>query len=844
VRLKPLVPCLWSLAFSALLTATAGAQAPPVQDDTAEGQIGEAGAPEDSTAAAEEDSTTNAGSDSSATEDQASDPAEDEPAAADEAGSSEETPGAEAAAADPESSASSAEDEVALQADETGGPEGGAGSAGEAGAQGEEPVAARTRSALRAGAVSSEFRLDGQLDDPAWTTADSIENLTTVEPEEGERPAGRTMAKVLVTPSELIIGIMCYDKRPKRIVSFSKARDAELEEEDHVLVVLDPFRDGRSGYVFMVNPSGARVDGLVSTQTPDEFNRNWDALWEAKTSRSARGWSAEIRIPVKSLSFKRGLTSWGFNIQRKIQRLQEVSRWSGASQDYEVFQTSRAGLLTELPTFDYGVGLTVRPALVAGANRLSPEVDREYDGDVSLDVSQRIGPNVVASATVNTDFAETEVDARQTNLTRFDLFFPEKRPFFLEGADIFEFGVGMDEEIFVPFFTRRIGLVGEEDELQQIPITAGGKVNGRMGNTNFSALTVRTGAEDNLGLDATTMGAVRLKQNVLSESSVGMLATFGDPLGRSDSWMAGADATFQTSNFMGEKNFLVGAWGLRNDRADLVEGGKSAYGGQIAFPNDLIDVGAKVMHFDESFEPSLGFVPRTGTFLEAGGEINPRPRWSLVHQMVHEFTYFAVFGHDKEIESHRFTIKPFDWLLSSGDRFEFIVQPEGERLVEPFDIAGDVVIPTGSYNWIRYSAGAFTAPKRPISGSVIFTFGDFYRGNLNTLELLAKVEPSTAFGLEFGVERNSGNLPEGEFVEAVYSGRVEFRYSSDLQLSSLLQYDNESESLGTNTRLRWTFHPLGDLFVVFNHNLAKTINDRFRFDSNELLVKLQYALRM
>jgi hypothetical protein len=152
--------------------------------------------------------------------------------------------------------------------------------------------------------------------------------------------------------------------------------------------------------------------------------------------------------------------------------------------------------------------------------------------------------------------------------------------------------------------------------------------------------------------------------------------------------------------------------------------------------------------------------------------------------------------------------------------------------------------PSGSYRWIRYSAGAFTAPKRPVSGSVVFTFGDFYRGTLNTLELLAKVQPTTAFGLEFGVERNSGNLPEGDFVEAVYSGRVEFRYSSDLQLSSLLQYDNESESLGTNTRLRWTFHPLGDLFVVFNHNLARTIDDRFRFDSNELLVKLQYALRM
>jgi hypothetical protein len=593
----------------------------------------------------------------------------------------------------------------------------------------------------------------------------------------------------------------------------------------------------------MVNPSGARVDGLVSAQGEDEFNRNWDAVWEAKTSRSAQGWSAEILIPIKSLSFKKGLTNWGLNVQRRVQRLQETSRWSGASLDYEVFQTSRAGMLTGLPAFDYGMGLSIRPAFVAAANRLSRGVDREYDGEFSLDVTQKVGPNVVASATVNTDFAETEVDARQTNLTRFDVFFPEKRTFFLEGADIFEFGVGMDEEIFVPFFTRRIGLFGEEDDLLQIPITAGGKLNGRLGNTNLGAFAVRTGGVDSLGLDGTTMGAVRLRQNVLSESSVGLLATFGDPVGRSDSWMAGLDATYQTSDFMGDKNLLVGAWGLRNDRADL-EGGKSAYGGQIAFPNDLFDVGLTYMHLGEGFQPSLGFVPRTGTFLEVGGEINPRPRWSFVRQMVHELTYFAVFGHDKEIESHRVTIKPVDWLLESGDRFELTVQPEGERLVEPFDIAGDVVIPNGSYRWIRYSAGAFAAPKRLISGGALFSFGQFYEGDLNTLELTVAVQPTGSLTLELGAERNSASLPQGDFVEELYSGRVEFKYSSDLQLSSLLQYDNDSESFGTNTRLRWTFHPLGDLFVVFNHNLAKSINDRFRFDSNELLVKLQYALRM
>jgi hypothetical protein len=212
--------------------------------------------------------------------------------------------------------------------------------------------------------------------------------------------------------------------------------------------------------------------------------------------------------------------------------------------------------------------------------------------------------------------------------------------------------------------------------------------------------------------------------------------------------------------------------------------------------------------------------------------------------MIHELSYFAVLDLDNRIESHRFTIKPIDWLFESGDRVEFLIEPEGERLIEPFDIADDVIIPNGSYRWTRYSVGGVLASKRPISGQAFFSFGEFYEGHLNSIEAVLAVKPWNALTLEFGAERNSASMPQGDFTEELYSGRVEFKYSSDLQLSSLLQYDNESESFGTNTRLRWTFHHLGDLFVVFNHNLQRSINDRFRFDSNQLLVKLQYALRL
>jgi hypothetical protein len=704
-------------------------------------------------------------------------------------------------------------------------------------------VTAGAKRMLRTTALASDLVLDGRLDEPAWSTVDSITNLTTIEPEEGGVPAGQTTVKVLVTPGEILFGVRCRDTDPRGIVSFSKERDADLEFEDHVLIVLDPFQDGRSGYVFAVNPSGARFDGLVSAQG-EEVNSDWDAVWEAKTGRDGGGWSTEIRIPIRSLSYRRGLTEWGFNVQRRVQRLQETSRWSGASRDYEIYQTSRAGVLTDLPAFDFGLGLSVRPAIVGNANKSAPGSDRLYKSEGSLDVTKKLGPNLVASLTANTDFGETEVDARQTNLTRFDLIFPEKRTFFLEGADIFEFGLGTGEDL-VPFHSRRIGLQGEEEDLLEIPITVGAKLNGRVGNTNLGALAVRTRRAGALETDA-TMGVLRVKQNVLSESSVGMIATVGDPVSQPGTRMGGLDFTYQTSEFRGDKNLLVGAWGLLNHTDDL--GGDQAFGGMIDYPNDLWDVALAYKHIGEDFSPSLAFVPRTGVQIWQGeAAFKPRPNWPLVRQMFIEFDPQLVTDLSGSWESYLVTIKPLDWQLESGDRFEFTFEPEGDRPTEDFDVFDSddktVTIPAGTYRWARYGVQGALAAKRKISGEATWSAGSFYDGDLKSLALTLRAKPSAYLTAELGFERNRGQLAQGDFTQRLYSGRVQLNVSPDLQVASFVQYDNESRSLGTNTRLRWTFDPLGDLFVVFNHNMLRDINDRFSFNSNQLLVKLQYAYR-
>lgn len=719
-------------------------------------------------------------------------------------------------------------------------------------AKGDEGEAAGpvTRPMLRATKLTGGgITLDGILSEPAWATADSITKLITIEPEEGGVPAGQTVVKVLVTATALIVGARCYDPDPDGIVSFTKARDSELDEEDHIVLILDTFQDGRSGYVFAVNPSGSRFDGLVTAQGV-EVNSNWDAIWEARTSRDKTGWSVELRIPIESISFRKDLNSWGFNIERRVQRLQETSRWSGANLDYEITQTNHTGLLTDLGTFDLGLGLTIRPALIGDGARPEPGRSTDVSGDVSLDVTQRLGSNLLASLTVNTDFAETEVDARQTNLSRFEILFPEKRSFFLEGSDIFEFGLGLDEANLVPFFSRRIGLVDPvEGESEKIPILVGAKVNGRVGNTNLGGLVMRTNNVDNLGVPEATMGVVRVKQNVLGQSTVGMIATFGDPLGRGNSWLAGVDATYQTSGFLDEKNLLVGVWGLRNNRNGL-EDEKYAYGMRVDYPNDLVGVGLTSITIGDGVQPSLGFAPRTGVRLwQAGVDYNPRPSWGFVHQMYHELGLELFTDLDNRWESYEVKINPFDWLLKSGDRVTFKILPQGDRPPEDFDVfespAETVTIPAGSYEWTRFSLVGAAAEKRLVSGEFTYEFGRFYDGHLKTIEGTVAIKPWPVLTVELSGERNSGALPTGDFTQYLFSSRVEVKPTADFQVSSFVQYDNESRSLGANTHLRWTFHPLGDLFVVYNHNLVRSLGQRQRleFESSQLLVKVQYSFR-
>ena len=689
---------------------------------------------------------------------------------------------------------------------------------------------------LRAAPLPAGILIDGVLDEPAWLAADVAADFLQTDPTEGAPASGPTRVRVLAGVKAIVIGIECDDPNPAGIVSFSKQRDAVLTSEDHVRLVFGPFLDGRSGYVFAVNPGGARYDALVEPGGESD-NANWDGIWEAATRRTDRGWTAEIRIPIETLAFRPGVHEWHFNVERRIQRLQETDRWATAERQFKVTQTSRAGRLTELPDFALGLGLTVRPSMVAGAGIPGPLASVSGEARPSLDVTQRVGANLLSSVTVNTDFAETEVDTRRTNLTRFPLFFPEKRTFFLEGADIFSFGLGLDQDV-IPYFSRRIGLVSNA----QVPILAGGKLTGRTGQTNLGGLVVETNDKSGVVRDKTFMAVGRVKQNLWRESWIGGIATVGDPLGRSGSWLAGGDFTYATSRFRGNKNFLVGVWGLAMDR-EGAGADRTAHGLKVDYPNDLWDLSFTYKRIGRDFDPSIGFVPRPAVILYNGG-INNHTRIShgLFQQLTHEFEPTFATDLSGRWESYRVFMAPVNWRFRSGDRFEFNVVPAGEQLVAPFAIADGVSIQPGAYHWRRYRLEAGSARKRRFYSQLTWWFGRFYDGSLDQYQWTGAWNPTPLLTIEISGERDVGRVRAGDFIETVAGTRARLNLSPDLNISSYVQYDTTTASVGVNTRLRWTFTPVADLFVVYNHNV-RNILDRWQLDSNQLLVKLQYAFR-
>ena len=697
---------------------------------------------------------------------------------------------------------------------------------------------------VQTGSTDQKIQLDGALDEPAWQQAGVIPDLTQQDPHPGEPTPFTTEVRVLVDATAIYIGFVCHDPDPSRIAIHTMQRDGNMRGDDTVAVVLDPIADGRRGYYFEINAAAARLDGLISGA--ENMSTDWDGIWDAATLRTPGGWSAEIRIPAQTLRFRWGQDHWGFNVQRYVPRNLTTLRWSGITLDANLIDLQRAGRMAGVGALRQGLGLSLTPYGLIRSENDFENGEHTVTGEAGGDLTWNFTGDLTGYLTINPDFAETEIDTRQVNLTRFPLFFPEKRAFFLEGSDIFDFGSGLGRD-FIPFFSRRMGLFAGE----RVPLLGGVKLLGRAGKWRVAALAVA--ADKTEVTQRTNLFSGRVTYDVDEHLTLGVIATDGDPEGERDNSLGGIDALWRTSTFGRDKdkNFSIGGWAAIS-RGDVPEGQRSGWGFKIDYPNDLWDVNAIVKEFGSGLDPALGFLPRPGTrWYESSVEYRPRPKdgfFGWVRQFFFEFRPKLVQDSDGQTESWRVFTAPFNAQTQSGEHIEANIMPQFERLNEEFEIADGVVIPPGDYGFTRFRVEAQSSRHRPWRVGVTVWFGDFYTGSLTQAEgFVTYTTPSGHLQLELSAENDAGRLPEGDFNLNLGQLKAVYAFTPDLILSSFIQYDSESGDLGANTRFRWTIKPGNDFFVVWFHSWRHPIDDDKSFTlrpiNDQLVVKLRWTFR-
>ncbi|MCA9511489.1 MAG: carbohydrate binding family 9 domain-containing protein [Myxococcota bacterium] len=699
--------------------------------------------------------------------------------------------------------------------------------------------------------------LDGRLDEEVWKTAAVIDDFHTAEPRAGGRPSQRTVIRILSDRDAMYVGIECYDDEPDGIVVNHMLRDdVDTYYDDRLNIVIDPFLDRRNGYLFQVNPVGTRRDGLI--EGPN-FEPNWDGIWAAKARVGRDGWFAEVRIPYKTLSFDPAAKTWGLNFSRGIRRRNEDIRWADPVPHRIVTNTARAGFLDGMGRQVQGVGLDVVPA--ATTRRVDDRLrDKHYFlFDPSLDAFYRITPGLTGSLTVNTDFGETEVDERQINLDRFQLFFPEKRDFFLQDALIFDFGalsanVEDIEPNGRPFFSRKIGLDADGNP---VAIRAAAKVTGRVGRFNVGLLDAQVEGhtlkrEDALGrfvervpgrpdadqhVGTTNLLVGRATMNVLRESRVGFIVTNGDPRTNRSNSLAGVDFDFRDSDFLGTGQVVQGNVWAQNSFTEGGHGTEAAYGGELQLPNDHHFVFLNFRDIAKDFYPALGFVSRADIRRYEGRyRYRTRPPSRLVRTFDNFVWGILVTDRENEVQSLRVDLRPIDIETHTADGLEIAYRRGFERVLVPFPlpVIPQLMIPAGTYHTDEIVVEAESSKHRRLSTYVEARYGGFLSGR--RAKVLARVDWRPSRFVRFGLEYDHSELwldvvnaanarSEVRTAARIARVRVNFQFTPDVSWLTFVQYDNASDRVGVNSRLRWIVSDGREIFLVYNQLLLADDGD-------------------
>ena len=705
------------------------------------------------------------------------------------------------------------------------------------------------RVTMRAIALNEPIALDGELNESIYRTVAPVTGFIQQNPNEGELATEQTEVWVLFDRDTIYVSARCWNSQPDRIVANEMKRDSPgMFGNEAFGVVFDTFYDRRNGFSFTTNLLGALFDGTITNERT--LNMDWNAVWDVSASRFEGGWTVEFAIPFKSLRYRPGpVQIWGINFERRVPWKNETSFLTPIPASLAhagAFKLSSAATLVGLEVPTSKVRLEIKPygiSDLATDRNVTPALSNSLGGDVGFDVKYGVTEGLTADFTYNTDFAQVEVDEQQVNLTRFSLFFPEKREFFLEGHGIFEFGgdrmvtatsffstgsqFGGDAPIL--FFSRRIGL----DEGQEVPIRGGGRLTGKVGPYSIGLLNVQTGEVAATGAVPTNYSVVRVKRDVLRRSSVGAILTNRSVLsnGSGSNRVYGVDGTFAFYDNLNINTYLA-----RTETSEL-RGDDLSYEALLDYTGDRWGVKVGRLAVGANFNPEIGFVSRND-FRRSSGSIrfSPRPQGiAAVRKFSLEGNVDYITDGLGQLET-RVQQGMFGIEFESGDYFFAVIANNYEFLKKPFTITSDMSIPVGGYSFVNSRLVYFLGQQRGASGGLSFEQGGFFGGEKRSIGyFFGRMSLTPKLSIEPNLSFNWVTLPHGSFTTELVAARATYTVTPRMFVAALLQFNSGSNALGTNIRFRWEYQPGSELFIVYTDE-RDTLTPRFPVLENRAII--------
>ncbi len=692
------------------------------------------------------------------------------------------------------------------------------------------------------GAVRIDAReaptIDGDISDAVWAKAQVIDEFWQAIPATGEPATERTEVRVLYDAENLYFAIYAYDKTPDRIVVRAMSRDGQIGTGDVVRIIIDPGLTRRNAYTFQIGPSGGRVDAILQNNTTNL--QEWDTIWTAKTRITDQGWVVEVALPFRSISYENEQSDWGFELTRQIRHKGETVRWSNYSPVISFTDVSGAGTLTGITGANQGLGLDLQ---VYGLTRVKrdwniPGEDTGLSGTAGGNAFYKITPALTGTLTFNPDFSDAPLDVRQVNTTRFSLFTPETRDFFLQDTQVFEFGGRnfIDENNARPFFSRNIGLARGVP----VSIVAGGKLSGEYGGFGIGALSVLTDRTPTS--DGQVLSVARITHQIFGGSKLGVVATHGDPTGLSENSLVGTDFQYRDANFLGAANVLETDLYYERSFSDT-QGDDDSFGIGVNLPNEPWGGRLTAKEVGTNFRPALGFVNRTGIRAYQGVVARTlRYRNATLRSFALTNENNFVTDLDDRLESRKNSLDA-TIQTAATDNFSINVANQFEAVPVAFDLPGRVAVPAGHYQWTTIGGKIETSQARVFQIEIEGTCCSFYDGTGVETKVELNYRPTANFEFQPAYEGRFIDLPTGHVDIHVVSADVIVNFTPDMQLAMQMQYDNISESFGLLARYRWEFMPGSEFFASFGQS-ALVPKSNFIAQRSQLLFRIGHTFRL